>query len=64
MKRFAMIDSDSVVVGVSVWDGVTQWTPPPGVASVVELQPGEVCGPGFTYRPFATPRWRPPEEEL
>lgn len=63
MNRYAMIDGNSVVLNVCVWDNVTPWNPQPGTASVVELRPDETCGPGFTYRPFATPRWRPPEEE-
>jgi len=63
MNKYALIDSDAIVRSLCVWDGVTEWNPPPGVEHVIQLQPGEVCGPGFTYRPFATPRWRPPEEE-
>lgn len=58
-----MIDAGAVVRGVCVWDGLTPWNPPPGTASVVELQPGEACGPEWSYHPGQSPRFRKPEEE-
>lgn len=43
MDRYLLI-KDNVVVNVTIWDGVSDWTPPDGVT--LQLDPGGV-GPGW-----------------
>jgi hypothetical protein len=62
MKSYAMILPDSTVRGVCVWDGVTPWHPPPEVDIVLELLPGERCGPGWVYDMSGNPRFTPPPQ--
>jgi len=35
MARYAVIDSNNVVVGVVIWDGATQWAPPEGQQAIL-----------------------------
>jgi len=43
-----MIDQTGLVVGVSLWDGQTEWQPPEGI-TVVKVPDVQSCGPGWTY---------------
>jgi len=46
--KYGMIDQTGLVVGVSLWDGQTEWQPPKGI-TVVKVPDGQSCGPGYTY---------------
>ena len=59
---YAMILADNSVRGCCAWDGETPWTPPPDVIQVVQLNPGELCGPGWIHRPGQTPRFVAPAD--
>lgn len=61
--RHALVNSeDGSVWGVIVWDGSNDWKPMPGHFTV-QLNDGEIAGPGFQYDANATPRFfRPPDE--
>lgn len=56
--RIAIVDG-TTVRNIVEWDGTTPW-----VTDVEwhELMPGEDVGPGWTYRPGSTPRFREPPE--
>lgn len=56
MKRIAII-TGSVVDNVAAWDGVTPWDPG---RPTIELDPGERCGPEWTFDPTKSPRFSPP----
>jgi len=60
MNRYAMILPDSTVRGVCAWDGITPWTPPPGIDIVLQLMADESCGPGWVYDMSGNPRFTPP----
>lgn len=45
MKKMAHI-VDGTVANVSLWDGVTPWTP---AEEVVEIPEGVTAGPGWDY---------------
>lgn len=47
---------DGVVAQIAVWDGVTPWDHPLGMAGV-ELAESEWCEPGAVYDPNGTPRF-------
>ena len=34
MARYAIIDATNAVQGVALWDGVTEWSPGPGLTAV------------------------------
>jgi len=37
MNQYALVNkTTSIVEGVIIWDGITEWTPPPGV-DVIQL---------------------------
>lgn len=55
MTLVALI-SDSIVVQIAAWDGVTPWDHPLGMDGI-ELEPGEWCEPGALYDPDGTPRF-------
>lgn len=56
--RIAIVDG-TTVRNIVEWDGTTPW-----VTDVEwhELVPGEDVGPGWTYHPGDTPRFREPPE--
>jgi hypothetical protein len=60
MNHYAMIQADGTVRGCAAWDGVTPWTPPPGIDLVLRLNDGERCGPGWIYDMSGNPRFSPP----
>jgi len=37
-SRYALVNERGEVVSVSLWDGVTPWTPPPGLTAVPEAE--------------------------
>lgn len=47
MNSYAIIE-DGNVVNVILWDGLVEWTPPPG-ATVRQVPDGVACGPGYTF---------------
>jgi len=57
MARYAVIDSNNVVVGVVIWDGKAQWSPPEGLKVVLGSNRSEV---GYLYNPqddsFSAPK--------
>lgn len=46
--KYGMIDQTGLVVGVTVWDGETEWQPPEGL-TVVKVPDGQRCGSGWTF---------------
>ena len=46
--RYALVDSDGLVVNAIVWDGETEYNAPDGLA-VVAVPDGVGGGPGWTY---------------
>ena len=59
MERYAMVrDVDNVVDNISLWDGVTPYTPPAGITMV--LINGVVCNIGYIYD-FTTGTFSPPD---
>jgi hypothetical protein len=46
--RYALVDSDGLVVNAIVWDGEVDYTPADGLA-VVAVPDGVGAGPGWTY---------------
>ncbi len=36
VKRYAHVEADGSISNVSLWDGVTPWSPPPGVTAVLD----------------------------
>ena len=57
MIRVALI-LDGVVAQIAVWDGVTPWDHPLGMAGV-ELTEGEWCETGAIYDPNGSLRFGP-----
>lgn len=52
---------DGTVTNVSLWDGVTAWTPE---VEVVEIPEGVAAGPGWDYLGGVFVDNRPVEDEL
>jgi hypothetical protein len=50
--RYALIDADNNVVNVCIWDGVSPWTPNPGLTAH-EIPEDSPVGVGGTYDPKA-----------
>ena len=46
--RYALVDSDGLVVNAIVWDGQTDYTPADGL-TVVAIPDGVRAGPGWTH---------------
>ena len=46
--RYALVDSDGLVVNAIVWDGETEYNAPGGL-TVVAVPDGVGAGPGWTY---------------
>ena len=46
--RYAVIDSNYYVVNISLWDGVSEWSPGPGL-SLIQLQEDQFVDIGWTY---------------
>ena len=62
LARYAHILPDGNVWGVSLWDGVTDYTPPEG-HTLVALPDGSPVGPGWTYLDGEFIDERPVEDE-
>ena len=60
MARYAIIDATNAVQGVALWDGVTEWSPGPGLTAVPDTVP-PTAQTGGTYVP-ATQTFLPPAE--
>lgn len=58
--RYALVEN-GIVLNVAAWDGVTPWNP--GVPTV-QLLPGELCGPEWTYEPTRNPRFEAPDDGI
>lgn len=56
MDRYALINAAGLVENVTLWDGMTGWTPPVGLTAVLVTAIG--AGPGWTYDGTA---FSPPE---
>lgn len=57
--RYATVDDASkVVLNVSIWDGVTPYTPPAGT-TLVDVE-GITCGPGWIQQPDGS--FLPPDD--
>jgi hypothetical protein len=48
MKNYAIVDSETNVINIIVWDGLTEWTPPEGCI-VVAIPEGSSAGVGSFY---------------
>jgi hypothetical protein len=48
-ERYAVIDTENVVVAIVLWDGVTPWSPPDG-ETVIRVG-DQICDRGYTYDP-------------
>ena len=48
MKKYAIVDSETNVINIIVWDGLTEWTPPEGCIAVV-IPEGSSAGVGAFY---------------
>ncbi|CAB3720242.1 hypothetical protein LMG22037_04702 [Paraburkholderia phenoliruptrix] len=61
MNSYAIVEN-GVVSNVILWDGQTEWTPPPG-STVMKLADGIECGPGYTFdgTNFIAPPAPPPQ---
>lgn len=46
--RYAVIDSNNYVINVALWDGVSEWSPGPGLG-LVQLQEEQLVDIGWTY---------------
>lgn len=46
--RYAVIDSNNYVVNIALWDGVSEWSPGPGL-SLIQLQEDQFVDIGWTY---------------
>jgi hypothetical protein len=60
VKRYAHVLKDGTVWGVSLWDGVTDYTPPDG-HTLHPLEDDSPVGPGWQ---FVDGEWVAPEPEL
>lgn len=38
LRRFAVIDEAGALINITLWDGVTEWHPGPGLSAVPEAQ--------------------------
>jgi hypothetical protein len=48
MKNYAIVDSETNVINIIVWDGLTEWTPPEGCIAVA-IPEGNCVGIGAFY---------------
>ena len=46
--RYAVIDSNNYVVNIALWDGVSEWSPGPGLI-LIQLQEEQLVDIGWTY---------------
>jgi hypothetical protein len=46
--RYAVIDSNNYVVNIVLWDGVSEWSPGPGL-SLIQIQEEQFVDIGWTY---------------
>ena len=46
--RYALVNTDGLVVNAIVWDGQTEYTPADGL-TVVAIPDGVGAGPGWTF---------------
>lgn len=54
MNKYALINKTTFIVeNIIVWDGVTEWTPPPGV-DVIQLLESDVVYINGTRNPDGT----------
>ena len=49
-QRYAIIDVENVVQNICIWDGVSQWSPPPDQKAVLDTNP-PTAQIGSTYDP-------------
>lgn len=53
--KYAII-INGIVQNVIIWDGVTEWHPPPE-SFLILLNENEICAPCFTFVSGASPRF-------